>query len=153
MEKYSSYIITNTGKKKEISVFLDDQTSKALDEANDIRITNAYITEEYKDNLTSRKETRRHVSFEHLTEQGYEFAEDIDYAEEAYKEFRIKLMKKALETLTEIQYKILIAKCIDNISFREIGRRMGISKTTVSEHFYAAEEKIKKFFKNNPAKM
>jgi formylmethanofuran dehydrogenase subunit E-like metal-binding protein len=44
MKKYSTHIITNTGKKKEISVFLDDQTSKALDKANDIRITNAYIS-------------------------------------------------------------------------------------------------------------
>ena len=152
MKKYSTVILTDKGEKKEVSVFLDDKTANSLDEANDIRVTQAYIADEYHDSLIARKETRKHISLEYLVEKGYEIADNYDRDEELHRELQINQMRAALETLTERQYKILMARYIDDLSFREIGRKMGISKNTVSEHFYAAEEKIKIFFEKYPPK-
>ena len=153
MKKYTTNIVTDTGETKSISVFLDDVTANILDLVNDDNLTDNYISEEYQDNLVARKEIRRLVSLDQLIEQGHEIAEEYDCAEEIYRNDQKAQLRAALETLTDLQYKVLWARHIDNLSFREIGRRLGISKTTVTEHFYAAEEKIKLFFKKHPAKM
>ena len=55
MKKYSAFIINNNEEKKELSVFLDDKTATALDEANNESVTRAYIIDEYHDNLITRK--------------------------------------------------------------------------------------------------
>ena len=147
MKKYTTFITTEKGEQKEISVWLDDETAKALDEANDPEITQFYILDKHKEDLIDLKETRRHVSLDYLAEQGHLVAdENGDPAQYVERMGKILRMRKALSALTDKQYAIIIAHHIDGLSFREIARRMGVGKTTIIYHFNEAEKIIKSFF-------
>ena len=52
----------------------------------------------------------------------------------------------AMSHLTEKQYLVLWLKAVEGLSFREIGRRLGLNKDTVVEHFNAAKKKIQNNF-------
>ena len=76
MKKYTTIITTEKDEQKEISVWLDDETAKTLDEANDPEVTQFYILDKHQEDLTDRKETRRHISLDSLIEQGHLIADE-----------------------------------------------------------------------------
>ena len=147
MKKYTTIITTEKGEQKEISVWLDDETANALDEANDPEITQFYILDKHQEDLIDLKETRRHISLDNLFEQGH-FIEDqdSDLSQYGVRIENISKIRKALSALSDKQYSIVIAHHIEGLSFREIARRMGIGKTAVLYHFNIAEKIIKSFF-------
>ena len=147
MKKYTTFITTEKGDQKKISVWLDDETARAIDEASDPEITQFYILDKHKEDLIQRKETRRHTSLDYLFEQGH-FIEDqnSDLSQYGVRMENISKVRKALSALTDKQYAIVMSHCIDGQSFREIARRMGVGKTTVLYHFNEAEKTIKSFF-------
>ena len=147
MKKYTTFITNKKGEQKELSVWLDDETARAIDEANDPEITQFYILDKHKEDLIQRKETRRHTSLDYLFEQGH-FIEDqnSDLSQYGVRMENISKVRKALSALTDKQYAIVMSHCIDGQSFREIARRMGVGKTTVLYHFNEAEKTIKSFF-------
>ena len=59
MKKLSTTIL-HKGKEKAISVWLDDETARLLEECGDERLKHESIVEEYKARLIERRETRRH---------------------------------------------------------------------------------------------
>lgn len=61
MKKLTTTITTINGIKKEISVWLNEETAEKLEKC-DVNILHEYILEEYKSRLIERKETRRHQS-------------------------------------------------------------------------------------------
>ena len=146
MKKYTTFVENKKGEQKKISAWLDDETAKALDESNDPEITHFYIVEKHKEDLIQLKETRRHISLENLIDQGH-FIEDqdSDLSQHGVRMENILKMRKALSTLTDKQRNVIIARHVDNLSFNEIGRRMGVTGKTVIAHFKAAEKKIKKY--------
>ena len=151
MKKYTTFITTEKGEQKEILVWLDDETARAIDEANDSEITRFYILEKHKENLIQRKETRRHTSLDYLFEQGH-FIEDqdSDLSQYGVRIENISKIRKALSALTEKQFKAIWYVAVDGLSYAKTGRLMGIRGETVREHYKRAEEKIKKYFPNNP---
>jgi len=70
----------------------------------------------------------------------------VDIAKELLQKADNERLYAAMEHLTEKQYLILWLNVVEGLSFREIGRRFGISKTTVVEQFNAAVKKIRKNF-------
>ena len=147
MKKYTTFITNKKGEQKEISVWLDDETAKALDEENDPEITQFYILDKHQEDIIDLKETRRHISLDNLFEQGH-FIEDqdSDLSQYGVRIENISKIRKALSALSDKQYSIVIAHHIEGLSFREIARRMGIGKTDVLYHFNIAEKIIKSFF-------
>ena len=147
MKKYTTFVENKKGEQKKISAWLDDETAKALDESNDPEITHFYIVEKHKEDLIQLKETRRHISLENLIDQGH-FIEDqdSDLSQHGVRMENILKMRKALSTLTDKQLNVIIARHVDNLSFNEIGRRMGVTGKTVIAHFKAADKKIKKYY-------
>lgn len=73
---------------------------------------------------------------QHITEE---------YEENRY-QLKMKLMDKALSSLTEKQYKYLIARYIAKKSAREIAREEGVSHQAIEKHLNAAVKKVKKIF-------
>ena len=147
MKKYTTFVENEKGEQKKISVWLDDETARAIDEANDPEITQFYILDKHKENLIQRKETRRHTSLDYLFEQGgFIEDQDSDLSQHGVRMENISKMRKALSTLTEKQRTVIIARHVDNLFFNEIGRRMGVTGKTVIAHFKAAEKKIKKYY-------
>ena len=82
-----------------------------------------------------------------IFEQGH-FIEDqnSDLSQHVVGMENISKMRKALSTLTEKQRTVIIARHVNNLSFNEIGRRMGVTGKTVIAHFKAADKKIKKYY-------
>ena len=147
MKKYTTFITTEKGEQKEISVWLDDETARAIDEANDPEITQFYILDKHQEDLTERKETRRHISLDSLIEQGHLIADDnSDPAQYVERMEKILKMRKALSALTEKQFKAIWYVAVDGLSYAEAGRLMGIRWETVRQYYKKAEEKIKKYF-------
>lgn len=148
MKKYTTIVKTKNGREKEISVYLDDETANALDTANDERITHFYIVEEYIANLVTRKETRRHNSLEEMLSVGEEIADvESNPAEELERQEEYAELYKALNTLTDKQYKVFIYRELHGLSLTKISEILDISIPTVHEIYGAAKKKLKKFFK------
>ena len=72
MKKLSTNIITENGETKKITVFVEDETAAALAYCDE-EIRHLYILEEHEAQNLTRKETRRHISYESITEKGLDF--------------------------------------------------------------------------------
>lgn len=66
--------------------------------------------------------------------------------EEARYQLKMKLLDKALSSLTEKQYKYLIARYVTNKSAREIAKEEGVSHQAIEKHLNTAIKKVKKIF-------
>ena len=151
MKKYTTSITNKKGEQKEISVWLDDETARAIDEANDPEITQFYILDKHQEDLINRKETRRHTSLDELIEKGHLIEdEDGDPVQYAVRMERILRMRKALSALTDKQFKAVWYVAVEGLNYVETGKLMGIRWETVRQYYKKAEEKIKKYFLKNP---
>ena len=147
MKKYTTIITTEKGEQKEISVWLDDETARAIDEANDPEITQFYIFDKHREDLIDRRETRRHTSLDELIEKGHLVEdEDGDPVQYAMRMERILKMRKALSALTDKQFKAIWYVAVEGLNYVETGKLMGIRWETVRQYYKKAEEKIKKYF-------
>ncbi len=70
-----------------------------------------------------------------------------EYEENRYL-LKMKLLDKALSSLTEKQYKYLIARYVANKSAREIAKEEGVAHQVIDRHLNAAVKKIRKVFSN-----
>lgn len=68
-----------------------------------------------------------------------------EYEENRY-QLKMKLLDKALSSLTEKQYKYLIARYVANKSAREIAKEEGVSHQAIEKHLNIAIKKVKKIF-------
>ena len=142
MKKFTANMVTANGE-KQISVWLDNETSNILEAINDSEFIQQYIIEEYKAQLLEQKETRRHTSLENSLYVIDENA-DLDWINEK------RELYKALETLTDKQREVFISHVLDRKSFRQIGDETGLHKQTVTDSYNAAIKKIKKIFRIAP---
>ena len=133
------------------AVWLDDETARAIDEANYPEITRFYILDKHQEDLIDLKETRRRISLDYLLKQGCSIADDSDdpaqYAERMEKILR---MRKALSALTDKQFKAIWYVAVEGLNYIETGKLLGVRWETVRQYYKKAEEKIKKYFPNNP---
>lgn len=61
-------------------------------------------------------------------------------------QMKMKLLDKALSSLTEKQYNYLISRYVANKSAREIAEAEGVSHQAIEKHLNAAVKKVKKIF-------
>ena len=134
MNKYTTFITTEKDEQKEISVWLDDETARAIDEANDPEITQFYILDKHREDLIDRRETRRHTSLDELIEKGRLIEdEDGDPVQYAMRMERILKMRKALSALTDKQFKAIWYVAVEGLNYVETGKLMGIRWETVRQ--------------------
>ncbi|MDD3831648.1 MAG: sigma-70 family RNA polymerase sigma factor [Clostridia bacterium] len=145
MQRLFTVIIDENNEEKTIHAWVDDQTAavlKTVDEAT----RHQYIVDEHEMDLISRKETRRHQSLEASTDNGFDIADESPSVEENIIAAEMsKDISNALSCLTEKQLEILKLVVFEKMGFREIGRKLGLNKDTVSEHYYTAIKKLKNF--------
>ena len=147
MKKYTTFITTEKGEQKEISVWLDDETARAIDEANDPEITQFYILDKHREDLIDRRETRRHTSLDELIEKGHLIEdEDGDPVQHAIRMERILKMRKALSALTDKQFKAIWYVAVEGLNYVETGKLMGIRWETVRQVLQKGRRKNKKYF-------
>ena len=70
MKKLSTNIITENSETKKITVFVEDETAAALAHCDE-EIRHLYILDEHEAQNLTRKETRRHISYESITEKAW----------------------------------------------------------------------------------
>ena len=146
MKKLSTNIITENGDVKKISVLVEDETAAALAHCDE-EICHLYILEEYEAQNLTRKETRRHISYESITEKGLDFVSPEESpSERLIRSEEEKRLHNAMASLTDKQYKILWLVAVDGLSFHEVGRLLGVNWDTIREHYRAAVKKIQKNF-------
>lgn len=146
MKKLSTNIITENGDVKKITVFVEDETAAALAHCDE-KIRHLYILEEYEAQNLTRKETRRHISHESITEKGLDFVSPEESpSERLIRSEEEKRLHNAMASLTDKQYKILWLVVVDGLSFHEVGRLLGVNWDTIREHYRAAVKKIQKNF-------
>ena len=146
MKKLSTNIITENGETKKITVFVEEETAAALAHCDE-EIRHLYILEEHEAQNLTRKETRRHISYESITEKGLDFVSPEESpSDRLIRSEEEKRLHNAMVSLTDKQYKILWLVAVDGLSFHEVGRLLGLNWDTVREHYRAAVKKVQKNF-------
>ena len=146
MKKLSTNLTNENGETKKITVFVDDETAAALAHCDE-EICHLYILEEHEAQNLTRKETRRHISYESITEKGLDFVSPEESpSERLIRSEEEKRLHNAMASLTDKQYKILWLVAVDGLSFHEVGRLLGVNWDTVREHYRAAVKKVQKNF-------
>lgn len=96
---------------KKITVFVEDETAAALAECDE-EIRHLYILEERKSQNLTRKETRRHISYESITEKGLDFVSSEESpSDRLIRSEEEKQLHNDMAILTDKQYKILWLVC------------------------------------------
>lgn len=146
MKKLSTEITTKKGEIKIITVEVDDMYADWL-VTQPQEIYHDAVMFEYRTSCTERKETRYVQSLDASMDNGFDIAdENVDVAKSVVQQCENERLYTAMKHLTEKQYLVLWLKAVEGLSFREIGRKLGINKDTVVEHFNAAKKKIQKNF-------
>ena len=81
MKKLTVTITDKNGEEKDISVYVENETAEALEQCSE-DIRRMYILDEYEDQKLTHKETRRHISYEQITELGLDIASDEESQED-----------------------------------------------------------------------
>ena len=110
--------------------FVDVEVSKEFAEQ--------YRELEKQEYLLNRKESRRHQSLGEFCIPDTCKTEKVQISNE---------LKTSLENLTERQCKVVIFHAVCQMSFNEIGKRLGIKKQSVYECYVSAIKKLRKFLK------
>lgn len=118
---------------------------------NEVEVSDEFYAQyqeiEKEEKNKNRAETRRHTSLSQIQENGFEPALQEPSPEEILiKEEQLQVLHKAMGTLTDKQLKVFVLYAEQGLSFMEIGKKMGLSKDTVKEHYWSAIKKLKKFF-------
>lgn len=93
----------------------------------------------YDDDLTERFHPET-IEPDFFTKQ------ELDEYESQHYQKKMELLAKAVTSLTEKQYKYLIARFIDGKSAREIAKEEGVSHQVIDRHLIAGIKKFEKVF-------
>lgn len=149
MKKISTTILTKTGEKKVISIYIDDETEQMLKEQCDEVFIHEYIIEEYKSQLIERKETRRHVSFDYLSQQGHDFeSSEVDPVDAVQNADKLSEIAKAIAKLTLEQQEVVRLIYYENKTQVEVAEMKGVHKTAINKQLQRALAQLKKFLEN-----
>lgn len=144
MKKMTTAKVVN-GVTKTVSVWLDEQTVKALEQANDEAFTNRYILDEYEISLTVRRETRRHCSLDASMENGFEAADEHDYESDVFNGIEKERLKAAFEILTPEQRELIKLVYFDGVPQKDIAEHRGVDPTAIRNRLNKIYKKLKKF--------
>lgn len=102
---------------------------------------------DHEEQLSNRRESRRHQSLDELLTGGIDFAGEGDAETPLLaKEFAGEL-QQALQQLTEVQKRRVMMRC-RGLTIREVARRENVSAMACEESIWFALKKIKIFFES-----
>lgn len=146
MKKYTTFVENKKGEQKKISVWLDDETARAIDEANDPEITQFYILDKHKEDLIQRKETRRHTSLDQLFEQGHYIEEqDSDLSQYGVKWKTFQKCVKLFLLLQKNNVQLLLLGTLTICLSIKLDEEWGLLKKLL-QIVLKQQKKIKKYY-------
>ena len=99
---------------------------------------------DHEEQLSNRRETRRHQSLDDLLYEGLDFASDGDAESPLLEKEDGRELEEALGCLTEIQRRRLLMHC-EGMTYEEIGSAEQISFQKVAVSIDKAKKNLKKF--------
>lgn len=104
-----------------------------------------------KYNTKNENNTRRHIEYLDLTEE--QIYNKVLYHPKSLEDDYLQSIEnikieKALNTLTDTQYRRLMLHSINNYSIRDIAKMEGVTKNQIEKSIKLANKKIKNFLKN-----
>lgn len=145
MKKVSTTVIRK-GKVKTVSVWLDERTITALEQANDEELMRQYILDEHNSKLIELKETRRHQSLDMTIENGFEIADEHYCEDDVFANMDATQLRAALCELTPDQRKLIYRVYFLCESQKDIANELGVDKTSIRDRLKTIYKKIKRFF-------
>lgn len=128
---------------KTITYKFNDGTANTVEVADEFYAL--YAEMEKTDMNNERREKRRQQSLDKSLEHGWDIPDpNPDVALLTEQNEDKTALENAINQLTEKQKTVLILFELEKLSMREIGRRLGLNKDTVREHYLAAIKKLKK---------
>ena len=100
---------------------------------------------DHEEQLSDRRETRRHQSLDDLLYEGLDFAAEGDAESPLLEKEDGRELEEALGCLTEIQRRRLLMHC-EGMTVREIASQESASAMACEESIQEAVKKMKKFF-------
>ena len=144
MKKVTTTILQADGTERQISVWIEEETLRLLEENGDAKIMQAYLIEEYRTSLIERKETRRHQSLEASMDKGFDIAEENDVAEQAIEKYESEELHKALEQLEPQQRWLINQIYFEGKTKVEIASELGVGESAIRNRLKKIYEKLKK---------
>lgn len=104
------------------------------------------LKEEEKNN--ERRETRRHLSLEALTEEGFQVEDPkADIEDQLYKKLENNALVSAIKSLDPNQKWLIEQVFFLNRTQQDIAEELGVNHTAVRNRLRKIYKKMKKFFK------
>lgn len=144
MKKVTTTILQADGTERQISVWIEEETFRLLEESGDAKIMQAYLIEEYRTSLIERKETRRHQSLEASMDKGFDIAEENDVAEQAIRKYESEELHKALKKLEPQQRWLINQIYFEGKTKVEIAGELGVGESAIRNRLKKIYEKLKK---------
>ena len=150
MKKVTETITLNSGKRKEVTLKLDEQIYEALMRTGDRTLYEAYLAEEYNTLSLNRRMKDNCTSLDTILDEGHDFADktvDIlrDFLCSEEKELVIKFLRKHL---TKRETEVVTLYILDDMIMVEVAEKLGISAARVCQLFHAAEKKLQEILPN-----
>lgn len=79
MQKFKIKVMRKNGNERTVTVYLDDATAELLKQANDQKLLNAYLLEEYKSSRSARQEEFWSQSLEEDMGNGIDYEDKRSY--------------------------------------------------------------------------
>ena len=143
--KKMTTMITENGKEKRISVWLDERTAEALEQANDASLTKQYIIAEHRSKLDEYRETRRHCSLDASLENGFELADEHDYESDVFNGIEKERLKVAFAVLTNEQRELIRLVYFAGVPQKEIATQQGVDPTAIRNRLNKIYKKLKNY--------
>ncbi len=138
--------VTENGKTKTISVWLDERTVQALEQVNDEEFTRQYIIDEHKSKLADYRETRRHRSLDADIENGFDAPDEHCMEDDIFESIEVEHLQAALMGLTPEQQNLIHRVYFCGESQKDIAEEMGLDKTSIRDRLRTIYKKILKNF-------
>ncbi len=143
--KKMTITVTENGKTKTISVWLDERTVQALEQVNDEEFTRQYIIDEHKAKLIDLKETRRHRSLDADIDNGFDKADEHCLEADVFDNIEVEQLKQALCSLTPEQQDLIHRVYFDGESQKDIANKLGIDHSSIRDRLRTIYKKIQIF--------
>ncbi|MCL2540824.1 MAG: sigma-70 family RNA polymerase sigma factor [Firmicutes bacterium] len=98
-----------------------------------------------QEQLNDRRETRRHISFDYLSENGVEFSdENADLLSALIKKEKNETIQKVILQLPTTQQRLIRLFFFEEMTIPQIAKKHGLNKSSISRQLQTIYKKLKK---------
>lgn len=144
MEKFKIKVKRKNGKKRIVTVYLDDTTAQLLKQTGDKKLLYEYLRDEYVSSRKARRYEFWNQSLEEDAENGIDYEYVNNCSDFSFDDMEDERLQTAIKQLTPRQREILRLKYIEGRSQNEIAAIFGVKKAAICNAVRRIYELLKK---------